>query len=487
MDHTVLIESALRGLEILSEEDPILYELLEREYHRQTNTLAMVAASSVADPSVLVCEGMVTANLTTEGYPGKRFHAGCEYVDQIERLAIERARKAFQACYANVQPHSGSSANQIVMFSLLQPGDTVLGLDLRCGGHLTHGAKASVSGRYFNAVGYGLDPDGLIDYEQVYRLAMEHQPRLIVTGASAYPRIIDFRKFRTIADAAGAWLLADISHIAGLVAAGEHPSPIDQAHFTTTSTYKQLGGPRGGLILMGKDYGRIAPDGKRTLAELIQNAVFPFFQGTPNLSAIAAKARALANVLTPEFKAMAHRIVSSARELARCMVETGYRVLTGGTDNHLMLIDLEAEGLTGRIAERALEECQIIVNKNMIPGDKKSPQITSGLRLGTNSLAIRGMTTREMPQCASLVDRVLRSLKPLSDSQYELCPAVKAAVQEEVSQLCRRFPLPNYPWEVGALSRPSQARPRDEMEAPPMVEMVPAGPRRDTIHSGEMR
>ncbi len=302
MASRTLAEFALQGLELLYEEDQTLYGLLEREYHRQASTLTMIAASSVADPSVLACEGMVVTKVTTEGYPGARFHAGCEFVDQIEQLAIQRAKTAFGARYANVQPHSGSSANEIVMFSLLQPGDTVLGLDLDCGGHLTHGAKASVSGQYFKAVGYGLDPEGFIDYDQVHRLAVEHKPKLIITGASSYPRIIDFKRFREIADQIGAFVLADISHIAGLVVAGEHPSPIDHAHFTTTSTYKQLYGPRGGLILIGKDHDRISPDGERTFAEMIQRAVFPFFQGTPHLSTIAAKARALAFVISPEFK-----------------------------------------------------------------------------------------------------------------------------------------------------------------------------------------
>src|SRR5262249_48197224 len=304
-----------------------------------------------------------------------------------------------------VQPHSGSSANEIVMFSLLKPGDTILGLDLNCGGHLTHGSPVSVSGQYFNAIGYGLDPEGYIDYGQVRRLACAHKPKLMITGASSYPRVIDFEQFRGIADQVGAYLLADISHIAGLVVAGEHPSPIDHAHFTTTSTYKQLYGPRGGLILMGRDHDRPGPDGKRALSELVQKAVFPFFQGTPNLSAIAAKARALALVATPEFKTMSRQIVSSARALARCFVDKGYRVLTGGTDNHLVLIDVLSSGVTGVVAERALEECNIVVNKNKIPGDTKPALVTSGMRLGTNSLALRGMTAREMLQCADLIHR----------------------------------------------------------------------------------
>ncbi len=275
----MLAEFVQRGIELLSKDDPLLYDLLKREHDRQAGTLTMVAAASIADPSVLVCQGMVTGNVTTEGYPGARYHAGCEIIDEVERLAIERAKKAFSAQYANVQPHSGTSANQIVLFSLLKPGDTFLGQDLNSGGHLSHGAKASVSGQYFNSIGYGLTAEGLIDYDQIYQLALAFKPKLLISGASAYPRSIDFERFREIADKVGAYLLADISHIAGLVVAGEHASPIDHAHFTTTSTYKQLYGPHGGLILMGKDHTNLAPDGRRTLSEMIQRAVFPFFSG----------------------------------------------------------------------------------------------------------------------------------------------------------------------------------------------------------------
>ncbi|MBA3354606.1 MAG: serine hydroxymethyltransferase [Pyrinomonadaceae bacterium] len=441
---TTLAEFAQRGIELLQKDDPALYELLDQEYRRQNNTLAMIAASSVADPSVLACESMVTSNVTTEGYPGARFHAGCQIVDEIERLAIERAKTAFKASYANVQPHSGTSANQIVMFNLLKPGDTILGLELDSGGHLTHGAKASVSGRYFNAIGYGLNQEGFIDYDQVHRLARQFKPKLIICGASAYPRIIDFKRFREIADQVGAFLLADISHIAGLVVAGEHPSPIDHAHFTTTSTYKQLYGPRGGLILMGKDYENPGPDGKKKLSETIQRAVFPFFQGTPNLSVIAAKARALAMVATPDFRTLAKRIVTDARVLAKCFADKGYRVLTGGSNNHIVLIDVLASGVTGVIAERALEECNIIVNKNRISGDKKTALVTSGMRLGTNSLAFRGMSESEMPQCADLIHQVLSSVKVLGESDYELDQTISESVQAEVKQLCNYFPIPRY-------------------------------------------
>lgn len=464
MSKTLLEEFTRRGVDLLSEDDPALYELLDQEYRRQNSTLAMIAASSIADPSVIACEGMVTSNVTTEGYAGARYHGGCVFVDEIERLAIERAKAGFGARYANVQPHSGSTANQIVIFNLLKAGDTILRLELDSGGHLTHGDKASVSGRYFNAIGYGLDSEGFIDYEQVHRLALEYRPKLLICGASAYPRTIDFERFRGIADEVGAFLMADISHIAGLVVAGEHPNPIDHAHFTTTSTYKQLYGPRGGLILMGKDYEQSAPDGKGTLSDMVQRGVFPFFQGTPNLSAIAAKARALAMVSTPEFKELARRIVTGARALAECFVNEGYRVLTGGTDNHIVLIDVLAGGMTGLVAERALEECGIIINKNKIPGDKKSALVTGGMRLGTNCLAARGMGAGEMPRCAGLIHRVLSAVKVIGEREYELDEAVTRTVRAELKQLCDEFPIPRYP--LGAPARRERPGSQEALSVP---------------------
>jgi glycine hydroxymethyltransferase len=445
MSEGILGAFVRRGVELLRQEDPTLHDLLEAEYYRQTGVLAMVASSSIADPSVFACEGMVPTNVTAEGYPGNRFHAGCKYVDKIEQLAIDRAKEAFRAQYANVQPHSATSANEIVMCSILKPGDTILGMELQFGGHLTHGARASISGQYFHSVGYGLNAQELIDYEQAAGLARRFKPKLIICGATAYPRFIDFQRFRAIADEVGAFLLADISHTAGLVVAGFHPSPIDHAHFTTTCTHKQLYGPRGGLILMGRDYARLAPDGKRTLAEVIQRAVFPFFQGAPILNAIAAKARALATVMTPEFKFLAERIVADASVLAQCFVDRDYRVISGGSDNHIVLLDLTTCGITGSIGERALEESNIIVNKNRIPGDKKNALVTSGIRLGTNSLALRGMGTGEMHQCSELIHRVLTSVHPLGEQEYHLNRSVKEAVQEEVKQLCQRFPIPRYP------------------------------------------
>jgi len=445
MNEPRLTTFARRGVELLREEDTGLYELLDQEYQRQAQTLALVASSSIVDPSVLACEGMAPVNVTAEGYPGRRFHAGCKFIDEIEQLAIERAKKAFQAQYANVQPHSASLANEIVMFGLLNPGDTVLGMELQSGGHLTHGAKASISGQYFKAVGYGLSGEELIDYDEVHRLARQCRPKLIICGATAYPRVIDFRRFREIADDVGAFLLADITHIAGLVVAGLHPSPIDCAHFTTTCTHKQLYGPRGGLILMGRDHLDLAPDRKRTLSGMVQSAVFPLLQGAPVPNAIAAKARALGMVLTTDFKALAARILDNARALAACFIERDYRLISGGTDNHIVLLDLTPRALTGAVAERALEESNIIVNKNKVPGDRKSAHVTSGIRLGTNSVALREMGPGEMKQCVGLIDKTLTSVAVRGESDYSLDRGSRESVRAEVRLLCERFPIPRYP------------------------------------------
>ncbi|GAA2814571.1 serine hydroxymethyltransferase [Kitasatospora sp. CM 4170] len=440
----VLAAYAGLGAHRLAAADPLLADLLEREHARQNETLAMVAASSSADPSVLACAGASISNVTTEGYPGARYHAGCELVDEVERLAVERARALFGARYANVQPHSGSTANQIVLCTLMKPGDTLLGMELSAGGHLTHGSPASVSGRFFHAVGYGTDADGLLDYGQVAELARRHRPKVIVCGASAYPRTVDFARFRRIADEVGAFLLADISHIAGLVAAGLHPSPVDHAHATTTSTYKQLYGPRGGLILLGRDADLPVPGTRRTLAQAIAHGTFPFLQGTPDLGAVAAKARAFDLAAQPEFHALAQRVVSGARELAEAFAGLGHTLVTGGTDNHMVLLDVGRRGLTGAIAESALADCGIVVNRNRIPGDPHGPRITSGVRFGTNTLALRGMGPVELRRCAALVDRVLTALVPHGEAGFALDPAVRSEVRGEVARLCREFPLPHH-------------------------------------------
>jgi glycine hydroxymethyltransferase len=440
------------GIERLQREDPQLFGLLEEEYRRQANVLTMVASSSIADPTALVCEAMPTMNVTAEGYPRARFHAGCAVIDQIEQLAIDRACAAFGARYANVQPMSATSANEVVMFSVLEPHDTLLGLELDFGGHLTHGSKASISGQVFKAFGYGLTRDERIDYEQAERLAKEHRPKLIICGTTAYPRQVDWARFRAIADEVGAYLLADITHIAGLVAAGLHPSPIDHAHFTTTCTHKQLYGGRGGLILIGKDFERVGPDGKRTLAEIIQKKVFPFFQGAPNQSAIAAKARGFAFVKTPEFQRIAKRVLELSRALAEAFLERGNRVITGGTDNHIVVVDVFRRGITGVNAEKALESCGIVVNKNRIPYDQNPPTVTSGIRLGTNGLAIRQMEASDMRECVELIDTVLGAVQQKSEREFRLDPALRARIEERVRQICQRRPIRTYP-APHALSR----------------------------------
>ncbi|MEV4331752.1 serine hydroxymethyltransferase [Streptomyces sp. NPDC049597] len=437
---TDLADFAGRAATRLRRTDPALYDLLNRESARQNDTLMMVAASSVADPSVLACGGSALGNLTAEGYPGGRYHAGCGVADEIEQLAIERACAAFGARDAIVQPHSGSSANLAVLTALLSPGDTLLGLDLDCGGHLTHGSPASVSGRYYRAVGYRVTPKGLLDYDQIRELALTHRPKLIVCGASAYPRSIDFARFREIADEANAYLLADISHIAGLVAAGLHPSPIDHAHITTTSTYKQLYGPRGGLILLGRDARKAGPE-RGTLAATMRRAVFPFTQGTPDLASVAAKARALDFVAGPDFAELAKRLADGAQAIAERLLERGMRLVTGGTDTHMVLIDLRGTGLTGDVAEEALESCGIVVNRNRVPGDTTPVRTTAGLRLGSNTLAARGMDRGAAAACADLVADVLDALRAGSGV---LPPAVRADARARVTELCARHPLPGY-------------------------------------------
>jgi glycine hydroxymethyltransferase len=433
------------GIARLEQEDPQLFRILSDEYRRQASVLTMVASSSIADPAALVCEAMPTMNVTAEGYPGARFHAGCRHIDEIEQLAIDRAKSAFGACYANVQPMSATSANEIVMFSVLEPHDTLLGLELDFGGHLTHGSKASISGQVFRSVGYGLTRDERIDYDQAERLAKEHRPKLIVCGTTAYPRQVDWRRFRAIAEGVGAYLLADITHIAGLVAAGLHPSPVDHAHFTTTCTHKQLYGGRGGLILIGRDFQRVGPDGKRTLAEVIQKKVFPFFQGAPNQSAIAAKARGFAYVQSSEFQRVAQRVVVLASALAEAFVLKGYRVITGGTDNHIVVVDVLRRGITGVNAEKALEACGIVVNKNRIPYDQKPPTVTSGIRLGTNGLAIRQMEASDMRECVELIDQVLSGVEQRSEREHRLDPALQSRVEARVREICARRPIRSYP------------------------------------------
>ncbi|MFG2473007.1 serine hydroxymethyltransferase [Streptomyces canus] len=434
-----------QGTGTLPYDDPALAGLLDAEVRFQQDNLAMVAYASLAHPSVLAAAGSALSNVTAEGYPGARYHPGAHVFDEVERLAARRAAALFGARHANVQPHSCSSANLSVLFALMRPGDTLLGLDLDAGGHLTHGASASVTGRYFRAVRYGLGPDGRIDLDEVAALARRHRPKVIVAGASAYPRTWEYEAFRAVADEVGAWLLADISHVAGLVAAGLHPNPVDIAHVTTTSTYKQLGGPRGGLILLGAAADEQTDGhGGAPLAERMRRGVFPRTQGTPNAAAIAAKARALGLAARPQFTALARRIKTDARALAEALVTRGHRLVSGGTDNHLLLLDLSAGGVSGADLERALEECGILANRNRVPGDTRPPLVTSGLRLGTNILAQRGLGPTEMDTCADLVDTVARGLGA-GGGRNRLDPVLATRVRAAVRELCDRFPVPLYP------------------------------------------
>ncbi|MFD7614224.1 serine hydroxymethyltransferase [Streptomyces sp. NPDC059828] len=432
------------GADALAQDDPLLHRALTAEHQRQDGTLMMVASSSVVDPSVLACMASVAMNVTAEGYPGARYHAGCREIDPIEQLAIDRALSAFRAKYVNVQAHSATTANYAVLSALLDPGDVILGMKLDQGGHLTHGYPVAYSGSYFRSVNYGVDAQGRIDYEQARELALEHRPKLMICGATAYPRAIDFARFREIADEAGALLLADISHIAGLVVAGLHPSPIDHAHITTTCTHKQLGGPRGALIMSGRDADTRIGDSGQSLAQRLRRAVFPYFQGAPILPAIAAKARMLDMVQTDEYRATAGRIADNAALLADALAGLGYKVITGGTDNHIVLLDFIGTPLSGLVVERALEDVGIVVNKNHIPGDPRPSAVTSGVRIGTNSIAQRGFGPTEMRQCARLIDTVLRAVRPLGDRDYELEEFTRQSVRTEVRKLTTQFPVPRY-------------------------------------------
>ncbi|WP_434510970.1 serine hydroxymethyltransferase [Desulfitobacterium sp. AusDCA] len=402
-------------------QDPEVAKAIALEEGRQRNKIELIASENFVSRAVMAAQGSVLTNKYAEGYPGKRYYGGCEYVDIVEDLARERIKKLFGAEHANVQPHSGAQANTAVYFAVLKPGDTVLGMNLSHGGHLTHGSPVNLSGAYFNFVAYGVDPDTeMIDYEKVRALALENKPKLIVAGASAYPRIIDFKKLREIADEAGSLLMVDMAHIAGLIAAGIHPSPVPYAHFVTTTTHKTLRGPRGGLILCKKEY-----------AQVIDKAIFPGIQGGPLMHVIAAKAVAFGEALQPEFKEYQKRIVENAKVLASSLAEKGFRLVSGGTDNHLMLIDVRTKGLTGKEAEHILDEVGITVNKNTIPYDPASPFITSGIRIGTPAVTSRGMNAQAMRQIAEAIDLALTKQ---DETNF-------AKAKEIVANLCQEFPL----------------------------------------------
>jgi glycine hydroxymethyltransferase len=404
--------------------DPELKAALDAELRRQEDHIELIASENYASPRVLEAQGSVLTNKYAEGYPGKRYYGGCEYVDVAEQLAIDRARKLFGAAYANVQPHSGSQANAAAYLALVNPGDAILGMSLDHGGHLTHGAKVNFSGKLFKAAQYGLDPGtGEIDYAQVERLAQEHKPRMIIAGFSAYSRVIDWERFRRIADSVGAYFVVDMAHVAGLVAAGIYPNPIPHADVVTTTTHKTLRGPRGGLILA-----RANPDIEKKLNSL----VFPGTQGGPLMHVIAAKAVALLEALQPEFVGYQKQVLANARAMASALMQRGYKIVSGGTDNHLFLVDLIGRDITGKDADAALGRAHITVNKNAVPNDPRPPMITSGLRIGTPAATTRGFRESEVTRLAGWIADVLDS----SGSD-----AVVAKVRAGAEELCRKFPV----------------------------------------------
>ena len=408
--------------------DEELSEALQGELRRQEEHIELIGSENFASPRVLAAQGSVLTNKYAEGYPGRRYYGGCEFVDVAESLAIERARSLFGADFANVQPHSGSQANVAAYLAMMDPGDTLLGMSLPHGGHLTHGAKVSFSGRFFHAVQYGVDPaSGEIDYGQVDRLAREHRPKVIVAGFSAYSRVVDWQRFRDIADKVGAWLMVDMAHVAGLIAAGIYPNPTPIADVTTTTTHKTLRGPRGGLILAREN-----PE----LTKKINFNVFPCTQGGPLMHVIAAKAVALAEAARPEFRAYQLQVLANARRMAATLMERGYRIVSGGTDNHLMLVDLISHDITGKAAEDALSQANITVNRNAVPNDPRPPRVTSGLRIGTPAITTRGLVEEHAAQLGHWIADIL---DVVHDERAR--EAVVQRVREEVLELTRRFPV----------------------------------------------
>lgn len=403
--------------------DPELWQAMTAEAQRQEEHIELIASENYASPRVLEAQGSVLTNKYAEGYPEKRYYGGCEYVDQAEQLAIDRVKQLFGADYANVQPHSGSQANAAVYMALLNPGDTVLGMSLAHGGHLTHGAKVNFSGRIYNAVQYGITAEGYIDYAEVERLALEHQPKMIVAGFSAYSRVIDWQKFREIADKVGAYLMVDMAHVAGLVAAGVYPNPVKIADVTTSTTHKTLRGPRGGIILAKSN-----PD----LEKKFNSLVFPGIQGGPLMHVIAAKAVAFKEALEPEFTTYQQQVVKNAKVMAATLISRGYNIVSGGTDNHLMLVDLIAKGLTGKAADAALGAANITVNKNSVPNDPQSPFVTSGIRVGTPAITTRGFKEAEVEQLANWIADVLDNIDDAATSER---------VKNQVLDICQRFPV----------------------------------------------
>jgi len=401
--------------------DPEVYEAIQNEVARENKKIILIASENVSSSAVLEAQGCVMTNKYAEGYPRRRYYGGCEYVDVVEELAISRAKTIFGAEHVNVQPHSGTQANMGVYFAVLKPGDTIMGMDLSHGGHLSHGSRVNFSGIFYNVVSYGVGRDtGTIDYDEVRKIALERKPRMIIVGASAYARTIDFKRFHEIAKEVGAYTLADIAHIAGLIAAGVHPSPFPYTDFVTTTTHKTLRGPRGGMIMCKEEY-----------AKLIDKSIFPGIQGGPLMHVIAAKAVALREAMMPEFRDYQAQIVANAKRLAAGLIGKGYKLVSGGTDNHLMLVDLRSKGITGKDAEAALDASGITVNKNTVPFDDKPPAITSGIRIGSPVMTTRGMKEREMDKIVEYIDRVLTNIG--KEDVYR-------EVLEKVEVMCSKFP-----------------------------------------------
>ncbi len=413
----------------LADADPAIARAIDQELSRQQTQIELIASENIVSRAVLEAQGSVLTNKYAEGYPGKRYYGGCEYVDVAEALAIDRVKQLFGCSFANVQPHSGAQANGAVMLALLRPGDTILGMSLDAGGHLTHGARPAQSGKWFEALQYGVRAeDGLLDYDAIERLALEHRPKMIIAGASAYSRIIDFPRFRAIADKVGAYLFVDMAHIAGLVAAGLHPSPVPHAHVVTTTTHKTLRGPRGGLILTNDE----------ALSKKFNSAVFPGLQGGPLMHVIAAKAVAFGEALEPGFKAYQQAVVDNAKALAAVIKERGCEIVSGGTDNHLMLVDLRPKGVKGNAAEEALERANITCNKNGVPFDPEKPTVTSGIRLGTPAGTTRGFGLAEFREIGMAISDVLDGL---AANGADGNAAVEEATRSRVAALCARFPI----------------------------------------------
>lgn len=416
------MQDAIGSLDALKSTDPDVYRAIEAEETRQREKLLLIASENFASPAVLAAQGSLMTNKYAEGYPGKRYYGGCQYVDEVETLAIERCKQLFGAEHVNVQPHSGSQANMAAYLSVLKAGDTILGMDLAQGGHLTHGSKVNFSGILFRAFSYGVDRQTeTINYDAVQKLAEECRPRMIVVGASAYARTLDFARFQAIAKAVGAYLMVDIAHIAGLIAAGLHPNPVPYADFVTTTTHKTLRGPRGGVTMCKAEH-----------AKAVDKFVFPGMQGGPLMHVIAAKAVAFKEALSPSFARYQQQVVANAKALAQGLMERGYKIVSGGTDTHLMLVNLTNKGLTGKEADAALDAAGIIVNKNAVPYDEKPPAVASGIRLGTPIVSTRGMREAEMKQIVDLIDRVL---------QHRQDPAVLEEVRAQAKALCGRFPI----------------------------------------------